>query len=213
MLFSNDGATREFPRASPAAKKHRKRFHDIYSISKLTLNQTIMSFLDLVSHRRSVRSYLSRRIEAPTLDHVMECVRLAPSACNYQPWKFLIVQSDEARAKLLGSVPQEWLRKCGAPVFVIACGDRTASWKRSFDGGDSLEIDLAIAFEHLCLAAAEQQLGTCWVCYFDPAELSRTFDLPAELVPVAITPLGYPADGDETKRTPRKAMNDIVSKI
>lgn len=171
-----------------------------------------MEFLDLVKTRKSVRSYLPKAVEQLKLDYVTECARLAPSACNRQPWTFIIVETDESKRKLFECYPKPWFSEDPAPVFIIACGNTDESWKRSYDGRDHLEIDLAIAFEHICLAAAEQGLGTCWICHFDPAKLSETFALPENIVPVAITPLGYPS-GKNLNPTPRKEMDVIIEKI
>lgn len=171
-----------------------------------------MNFLELVKERRSVRSYLTRQVEQQKLDYVMECARLAPSACNKQPWTFFIVESEEAKKKLFECYPSAWFRTDPAPVFIIACGDTETSWKRDYDGKDHMEVDLGIVFEHICLAATEQGLGTCWICHFKPELLKELFGLPENLVPVAITPLGYPSDGDG-KRTPRKEIDEITETL
>lgn len=175
-------------------------------------NQNAMNFLELVKERRSVRRYHPRGVEQQKLDYVLECARLAPSACNKQPWTFLIVSGEESRRKLFQCYPSAWFSTDPAPLFIIACADTGESWKRSYDGKDHAEVDLAIAFEHICLAAAEQGLGTCWICHFDPAKLTDLFGLPANMVPVAVTPLGYPAD-ENPERKPRKEIGAITQTL
>ena len=89
------------------------------------------------------------------------------------------------------------------------CADETASWKRKGDGHDHADVDAAIAAEHICLAAAEQGLGSCWVCNFDVPLCREALRLPAELRPVALIPVGYAADEAATKK--RKPMEEIVA--
>ena len=167
------------------------------------------TFLDLVKARYSVRSYTNQAIEKEKLDYIMECVRLAPSAVNFQPWKFYIVESDEAKSKLCQCYTREWFAT--APLYIMACADHTQSWKRRHEGKDHADVDISIAVEHLCLAATEQGLGTCWVCAFDAALCKSLFDLPEHIEPIALIPLGYPAD--EAKEKSRKAMEKILFKL
>lgn len=167
------------------------------------------TFLDLVKARYSVRSYTNQAIEKEKLDYIMECVRLAPSAVNFQPWKFYIVESDEAKNKLCQCYTREWFAT--APIYIMACADHTQSWKRRHEGKDHADVDISIAVEHLCLAATEQGLGTCWVCAFDAALCKSLFNLPEHIEPIALIPLGYPAD--EAKEKSRKAMEEIVFKL
>ena len=167
------------------------------------------SFLNLVKARYSVRSYTDQPVEQEKLDYLMECVRLAPSAVNFQPWLFYIVESDEAKAKLQQCYKREWFTT--APLYIIACADHTQSWKRRHEGKDHADVDISIAVEHLCLAATEQGLGTCWVCAFDAALCKSLFNIPEHIEPIALIPLGYPAD--EAKEKIRKGMDEIVKKL
>jgi len=169
-----------------------------------------MNFLELVKHRCSVRSFSDKEIEPEKLEYILECARLAPSAVNYQPWRFFVASSDEAKTKLQRCYNREWFTS--APLYILACGDTSQSWKRGSDGKDHLDIDVAIAVEHICLAAAEQGLGTCWVCNFDAALCRQELNLPENLIPVAIIPLGYPAVTIERKGS-RKDIGDIVEKL
>lgn len=165
-----------------------------------------MNLLELIKSRYSVRSYANQPVEEEKLNYIMESVRLAPSAVNFQPWKFYIVKSDEAKAKIHQCYTREWFAT--APLYIIACADHTQSWKRRHDGKDHADVDISIAVEHICLAATEQGLGTCWVCAFDPATCKSLFELPEHIEPIALIPLGYPAD--EAKEKSRKTMEEIV---
>ncbi len=166
-----------------------------------------MDFLELVKMRHSVRSYESRDIEKEKLDYVMECVRLAPSAVNFQPWKFTIVSEPEALQSIQAAYKREWITT--APYIIVACADHNESWHRKPDGKDHADIDLAIAVEHLCLAAAEQGLGTCWVCNFDTEICREALHLPEQLEPIALIPIGYPASVEVPEKK-RKPMEEIL---
>lgn len=166
-----------------------------------------MNFLELVKMRHSVRSYENRGVEKEKLDYVMECVRLAPSAVNYQPWKFTIVSETHALQALQASYQREWITT--APCIIVACADHSESWHRKQDGKDHADIDLAIAIEHLCLAAAEQGLGTCWVCNFDTDICKKTLNLPEQIEPIALIPIGYPTK-NEIPEKKRKSMEEIL---
>lgn len=169
-----------------------------------------MDLLKLISERRSVRQYLATEVEQEKIDYVMECARLAPSAANFQPWKFLIVKSPEAKALLQKCYPAAWF--AAAPVYIVALGDTNLSWKRSFDGKDHYDVDIAIALEHMVLAATEQGLGTCWVCNFDADMCHKLLSLPNNLNPVAIIPIGYPAAPMDMVSN-RKTNQEIVETI
>lgn len=164
-----------------------------------------MDFLELVKNRYSCRSYQPKDVEQDKLDYIMECVRLAPSAVNKQPWKFRIVSSAEDRKKLCQCYDREWFAT--APVIVIASILHDEEWVR-FDGKHHGDIDIAIAVEHLCLAATEKSLGTCWVCNFDAELCRKEFALEANEEAAVLIPIGYPAD--EPKEKKRKPIEKIT---
>lgn len=166
-----------------------------------------MNFLDLVKKRYSVRSYRPQPVEREKLDVILECARLAPSAVNFQPWHFYVVESEAAKAALRPCYHREWF--AGAPLYIVVCADESASWKRSSDGYDHADIDAAIAAEHICLAAADQGLGSCWVCNFDVAACREALQLPENLRPVVLLPIGYAADDPTQKK--RKPLAEIVT--
>ncbi len=172
-----------------------------------------MSLKELIQSRYSVRAYLPYTVEDEKLEYILECARLAPSAANIQPWKFYVVMDGDVLEKIHLSYNREWLK--AAPVNIVVCKDTSTSWKRNnSDGKDHSDIDAAIASEHICLAAAEIGLGTCWICNFDPVILSEALSLPEYIEPVAIFPIGYI---DDEKSTPtdkkRKPLSDITEWI
>lgn len=165
-----------------------------------------MTFLELVKTRYSVRGYANRPVESDKLNYIMECVRLSPSAVNFQPWKFFVVTEQERLAALKDCYPRHWMQD--VPCILVACADHEQAWHRNSDGKDHADIDIAIAVEHLCLAAAEQGLGTCWVCNFDTARCREVLSLSARIEPVALIPLGYPLS-EEIPEKKRKNIEDI----
>ncbi|HOF88967.1 MAG TPA: nitroreductase family protein [Armatimonadota bacterium] len=166
-----------------------------------------MSFLELVTNRYSVRKYDCRPVPAEVLARILEAARLAPSACNTQPWRFFVVTNAAARAALFPHERQAWIS--AAPVVLVACSYPAHAWKRAYDGKNHADVDLAIAMEHLVLAATEAGLGTCWICAFDPAVFRQVLTLPPDMEPVAATPLGYSLDTPRPKH--RKPLAEIVT--
>jgi nitroreductase len=164
-----------------------------------------MNLLELVKRRYSCRDYKPTGVEQEKLDYIMECVRFAPSAVNKQPWKFRVISKEEDRKKLCQCYRREWLAT--APVIIIASVLHDEEWVR-FDGKHHGDIDIAIAVEHLCLAATEQELATCWVCNFDAVLCKELFALPENEEAAVLIPIGYPAD--EPKEKKRKAIGEIL---
>ena len=168
-----------------------------------------MNFCKLASTRQSVRSFKSEKPSKEILEQVMEAVRIAPSAVNYQPWKFIVVCNDDLLSKLHECYPREWFSS--APTCIVALGNHQEAWHRQADGKDHTDIDVSIAIDHLILQAAELGLGTCWVCNFDSPKVSKLFQLPDYLEPIALIPIGYPTDELIAKDKKRKSQDEIVS--
>ena len=165
-----------------------------------------MSVLDVMKKRCSVRDYLDTPVSREKLLQVLDAARIAPSACNNQPWHFIVVENQELKDR----IGNPWART--APAIIVACGDHSKSWRRS-DGKDHCDIDLGIAVDHMTLAAADLGLGTCWVCSFNVPACAEALDLPEHLEPVALLPIGYPASHGDPERhaRTRKALDKIVS--
>lgn len=95
----------------------------------------------------------------------------------------------------------------------MACANHAEAWHRQNDGKDHADIDTAIAIDHLTLAAAEQGLGTCWVCNFDARQCAEILGLSAEFEPVALIPLGYAADDGCAQQKKRKSNEELFQMI
>ena len=166
-----------------------------------------MDFFDVIKERYSVRAYDSRPVEEEKLIQILEAGRLAPSAVNYQPRRFVVITDPKLKEAISQLYPREWFRQ--APVIIAVLGDHSASWKRK-DGKDHCDIDVAIAVDHMTLAAAALGLGTCWVCAFDAALCAEVLKLPEHLEVIVLLPLGYPAAAERPARR-RFELDEIVS--
>ncbi len=154
-----------------------------------------MTVLEAIKTRRSVRAYATRPIPPDVLRRCRDALRWAPSACNYQPWRFVFVAEPQLRRELArASYDQVWM--ADAPVIVAGCGLPEEAYKTMGGYGNSADIDVAIALDHLTLAAVAEGLGTCWIGAFDEKRVKKLLHVPAAVKVVAMTPLGYPASPD-----------------
>lgn len=153
-----------------------------------------MKFINLAAERYSLRKFSDKPVEKEKLDLVLKAGQLAPTAANFQPQRILVIQSQRALAKLKECTPYHF----NAPMALLVCYDKAVNWKRSFDGKGSGEIDASIVATHMMLEAADLGLGTTWVGYFNPELIMKAFELQDNFVPVALLPIGYPAE-DATK--------------
>lgn len=169
-----------------------------------------MNVLEQIQHRESIRSYdPGQTVESATLERILEAGRLAPSACNRQPWVFIVVQTPAALARVRPCYPRPWFQD--APQILVVVGDRTQAWVREIDGYCPLETDLAIAMDHLILAADHEGVATCWIAHFDPQRLREALGLTPNQEVFALTPLGYPPTGFLRKGfKQRKELGEIV---
>lgn len=165
-------------------------------------------WMKLAESRWSVRKFDSRPVERETILAILRAGQLAPTACNYQPQRTLVIDSPEGLAKL---------RKCteahfDAPAALLVCHHRDACYKRSYDGKPSGEIDASIAATHMMLAAQALGVGTTWVMYFIPEAFREEFSIPEELEPTALLVMGYPADdaAPSPAHAARKPLEETV---
>ena len=169
-----------------------------------------MNILELSKKRFSVRKYSDTPVSEEDLQYILEVTRMAPSAVNKQPWKFVVVKSDEARKQLQECYDREWFKS--APLYIICMREVDKNWIRQEDNKQHGDIDVAIATEHLCLAATERGLGSCWVCNFNVAKLKKTFSYTG-FEAVAIIPIGHIVDDCPTNEKKRKTLEEITNII
>ncbi len=166
-----------------------------------------MDFYDVVKQRTSIRSYKPDPIPDDVLGRILEAGRLAPSAKNYQPWKFIVVRDQAIRQALVPACKNQ--ASVGqAPVVICACCVVDQVWKGMGGYWSAEAVDITIALEHMILAAAAEGLGTCWIGAFLEAEVKKVLAIPDGIKPIALTPLGYPAT--EAKPRSRKPLSEIV---
>ncbi|MCJ7621504.1 MAG: nitroreductase family protein [Anaerolineae bacterium] len=164
-----------------------------------------MEFTTLVESRYSVRSYKTDPIEEKKLQKVLQAARLAPTATNRQAFQFLVVHTKGREEELKRIYRSDWFTQ--APLVVCACGIPAENWVR-MDGKNYNDVDVAIAMDHLILAATDAGLGTCWIGAFDAEAAKEVLGLPPGVEPIAFTPLGYPADEPRSKK--RKELSELV---
>ncbi len=172
-----------------------------------------MNIHEVIRNRRSVRKYESTPIEPGVLRRMRDALRLAPSACNFQPWKFIWVQDGDLRRRVAEAANnQEWM--ADAPCIVVGCGRADDAYKKMGGDGSSIDVDLAIALDHLTLAAAAEGLGTCWIGAFNQAAVKELLSVPLDVKVVALTPLGRPAAPEglrPVEPSRRKAEDEVFA--
>ncbi|MEI6564129.1 MAG: nitroreductase family protein [bacterium] len=164
-----------------------------------------MNFLELAKKRFSVRAYDTKPVPEDTLDMILEAGRMAPSAANRQPCHLIVVRNEEQRRKLGVAYARDWFWK--APVIVVVCVESARAWVRS-DHKSYADVDGAIVMDHMTLCAAELGLGTCWIGAFDPGRVRGILNIPENIDPLAMMPLGYPAEPVRAKS--RKPRSELV---
>ncbi len=150
-----------------------------------------MDIYKAIRTRKSVRSFLDRDIEEDKLQRILEAVRLAPSAKNKQEWRFVVVRDRHKREQLARAAhDQTFVGE--APVVIACCAETDKHVMRC--GLECYPIDVAIAIDHLTLAAVSEGLGTCWIGSFESEQVKQILGIPQEIVVVELLPLGYPQD-------------------
>jgi len=168
-----------------------------------------MDFTRVISGRESIRNYdPTKPVDKAVLERILDAGRIAPSAANRQPWRFLLIQSRDVLSQVRRSYQKPWFQD--APQVLVVVGRTGEAWTRQ-DGWSSIETDLAIAMDHMVLAAENEGVGTCWIAAFDSTVLRSTLSLTADDRVYAMTPLGYPRPGFAKKgKRERKALTDVV---
>jgi nitroreductase len=167
-----------------------------------------MEFAQLAAQRYSLRKFSDRPVEPEKLTQVLEAGRSAPTAHNFQPQRIFVLQSPEALEKADGCTAAHF----HPPVILVVAYDPQVSWKRETDGKDHGEIDAALVAAQMMLQAAELGLGTTYVGMFQPEKLLEAFPEMEHTVPIALLPLGYPAEGAHPSRLhgERKPLEELV---
>lgn len=164
-----------------------------------------MELTEAIKQRRSIRDYQDKPVPQEKLNNVLEAARLAPSASNRQMWKFVVVRESERRRELSRAAGGQG-HIAGAPVVIAAVATMPEYVMRS--GVPAHPVDLAIAVDHMTLAAVSEGLGTCWIGGFHQEEARNTLNVPEKYRVVVLLTLGFPATAPEVKA--RRALEEIV---
>jgi len=148
-----------------------------------------MNFLEFASSRWSVRSFTPEHLSREEIQQLLAAGHIAPTGCNNQPQRILVLNSDESMEKLKACT------KChfNAPAALLVCWNTEEIWTRKYDGQTSGPYDAAIVATHLMLQAHALGIGCTWVMHFDPAAMRKTFAIPEEIQPAALLVMGHPA--------------------
>lgn len=167
-----------------------------------------MDFLTLAKQRCTTRGFTDRKIEKRDLDKILEAGRVAPSACNKQPQRIIVVEKPENILKI-----KKAYSTFGSQCVLIVCQDKSDPLIRPFDGKCSGDLDIGIICDHMMLEARELNIGSVMVGLFDPEIIREEFGVPEYIEPTALLILGYPADGflsPDRHLTERKTMAETV---
>jgi nitroreductase len=175
-----------------------------------------MKFLELVQNRQSDRAYLDKPVEKEKIDRILEIARLAPSACNAQPWKFVVVTDSEKRMQIADATASKILSMNHftkqAPVQLVLV-EENANFTSSVGGMLTNKhyphIDLGIVASHICLAAADEGLGSCMIGWCDEKKVRKVLEIPRNKRVMLVILLGYSAQKLREKK--RKSKEEIVS--
>jgi nitroreductase len=164
-----------------------------------------MNVMEAIRKRKSVRKYLNKKVEEDKLFAVLEAGRLAPSASNRQEWRFIIVRDQVSKKKLAEAANNQSLI-AEASIVIAACAETDEHVMSC--GQACYPIDVAIALDHITLAAVELGLGTFWIGAFDEKKVKQILEIPSEVRVVALMPLGYPYDSSVVNKN-RLSISEI----
>ncbi len=160
----------------------------------------MLNFMELAKSRHSVRNYKQTKVEKAKEELILESGRIAPTAVNNQPCKFLVLNSEAALDKL--SLACNYHK---APLVIIVCADKNIAWKRPIDNHSMVDIDATIATTHMMLCAEDLDLSSCWITNFKPEVVVEQFNVPENLIPVNILEIGY---SNEEEKSPDRYQQD-----
>ncbi|MCX6353348.1 MAG: nitroreductase family protein [Candidatus Aureabacteria bacterium] len=174
-----------------------------------------MNFLELTRHRSSVRRYAAKPVPREVIDRCLEAARLAPSACNSQPWSFIVIDNSEILGKLADEAfsgiykMNSFTRQAAVLIAVVTERSVYSALLGGYLRGTQYSlIDIGIACEHLVLQATEEGLGSCWIGWFNERAVKKFLRLPRNVKVDIMISLGYPQQGEERQKT-RKNLDQI----
>ncbi|MQY77210.1 MAG: nitroreductase [Spirochaeta sp.] len=164
-----------------------------------------MDIYEAIRTRKSVRSFKDKPVEEAKLTKILGAARFAPSASNRQEWRFVVVTVKEKRERLAAAAGQSFIAE--APVVLACCADTDNHVMRC--GHLCYPIDVAIAIDHITLAAVAEGLGTCWIGAFDQEPVKNILNIPENIIVVELMPIGYPNNPESIAKR-RLALDEII---
>ena len=149
-----------------------------------------MDFYKLIAERYSVRKFKNERLPKKIVDKILEAGHLAPTGCNNQPQRILVLNNDESIEKLKNCTRCHF----DAPTAMLVCYSKDECWTRKYDGKTCGVADACIVTTHMMLGAYSMGVGSTWVMHFDPQKMREAFEIPQSIEPVALLVMGYPAE-------------------
>lgn len=164
-----------------------------------------METFHTIINRRSIRKYQFRKIEDEKISRLLKAAMYAPSAMNLQPWHFIVINNENVLEETVKSIPHaEMIKQSGNAILV--CGDASLEINESW-----LIQNCSAAVQNILLAAYDMQLGSCWIAVHGMPEVVRNlvkqFNLPQNIIPIALVALGYP---DEVVKTEERFIQEKV---
>ncbi len=182
-----------------------------------TANNNSEVFQWLINNRQSVRGYKPDMVEKEKLDRILEAGRLSPSACNAQPWRFIVVDSPELKNKIADATSNKviginhFTKQAPIHIVVVMESANFNSKFGSFVKDKNLPlIDIGITAAHICLQATAEGIGTCILGWFNETSVKKLLNIPKNRRPILIITLGYPAN-EELREKKRKSAEEVVS--
>jgi len=168
-----------------------------------------MEFAEVIAKRRSVRHFTKQDVTNEDIRALLDAAVVAPTAGNIQPWRFTVVRSDDAKAKLAGVLHQRWATN--APVIIAVSLDPRPCAARYGDRGEMLYgvQDTAAAVEHIMLTAVDRGLASCWIGAFDEVAVRDALEITPPIRPVALIPVGYSAES--SGRPARRPLSEVTT--
>jgi len=147
-----------------------------------------MDFEKVITGRYSVRKFEDKHLEQDVIDKILGAGHIAPTGCNFQPQRILVLNNDESLVEL------KKCTKChfDAPCAMLICYNKDETWIRPYDSALSAPVDASIVATHIMLEAANLGVGSCWVMHFDPFKMREAFNIPKNFEPHALLVMGYP---------------------
>jgi nitroreductase len=175
-----------------------------------------MTFQELINKRQSVRKYQDQPVDREKIEKIIEAVHLAPSACNSQPWKIIIVDDKELKNEVARATFSKTISfnkfAVEAPVIAVLVIEKAkliAQIGGSIKNMEYPKIDIGIAASHFCLQAAELGLGTCMIGWFDEKKIQQLLKIPEKRKVGLVITLGYPPEDYKMRQKIRKATEDV----